>query len=166
MFNISTACWSKVQTCIRPSWCHCHSLSLASVKSRLVLPFWYWLIWVVREKGPLSGCVYINCMLFLAENVQNVEYADNGQASAYPNTTPQKRGWPEVLPVMQFLRPTQGCFSQTHSSSIGWATSAGLTNVSNTHSHERILVVTNQSRKTNTQIHNQYATQLAAWRSG
>ena len=31
--------WSKVQTCIRPSWCHCHSLSLASVKSRLVLPF-------------------------------------------------------------------------------------------------------------------------------
>ena len=35
--------WSEVQTCIWPSWCHCHSLSLASVKSRLVLPFWYWL---------------------------------------------------------------------------------------------------------------------------
>ena len=33
--------WSKVQTCIWPRWCHCHSLSLASVKSRLVLPFWY-----------------------------------------------------------------------------------------------------------------------------
>jgi len=31
--------WSEVQTCIRPSWCHCHSLSLASVKSRLVLTF-------------------------------------------------------------------------------------------------------------------------------
>ena len=43
--------WSKVQTCIWPSWCHCHSLSLASVKSRLVLPFWYWLTWVVLEKG-------------------------------------------------------------------------------------------------------------------
>ena len=28
--------WSEVQTCIWPSWCHCHSLSLASVKSRLV----------------------------------------------------------------------------------------------------------------------------------
>ena len=27
--------WSKVQTCIWPSWCHCHSLSLASVKSTL-----------------------------------------------------------------------------------------------------------------------------------
>ena len=43
--------WSEVQTCIRPSWFHCHSLSLASVKSRLVLPFWYWLTWVVPEKG-------------------------------------------------------------------------------------------------------------------
>ena len=33
--------WSEVQTCIWSSCCHCHSLSLASVKSRLVLPFWY-----------------------------------------------------------------------------------------------------------------------------
>jgi len=33
--------WSTVQTCIWPSWCHCHSLSLASGTSRLVLPFWY-----------------------------------------------------------------------------------------------------------------------------
>jgi len=48
-----------VQTCIWPSWCHCHSLSLASVKSRLVLPVWYWLTWVVLEKGPLNGCVCI-----------------------------------------------------------------------------------------------------------
>jgi len=29
-------------------------LSLASVKSRLVLPFWYWLIWVVPDKGLLN----------------------------------------------------------------------------------------------------------------
>ena len=43
--------WSEVQTCILPSWCHCHSLSLASVKSRWVLPFWYRLSWVVPEKG-------------------------------------------------------------------------------------------------------------------
>ena len=46
-----------VQTCIQPSWCHCHSLSLASVKSRLILPFWYRLNWVVPEKKPLNGCV-------------------------------------------------------------------------------------------------------------
>jgi len=32
-------------------------LSLASVKSRLVLPFWYRLTWVVLDKGPLNGCM-------------------------------------------------------------------------------------------------------------
>jgi len=30
---------------------------LVSVKSRLVLPFWYWLTQVVPEKGPLNECV-------------------------------------------------------------------------------------------------------------
>jgi len=34
-------------------------LSLASVKSRLVFPFWYRLTWVVPEKGPLNGCVCV-----------------------------------------------------------------------------------------------------------
>ena len=48
--------WSEVQTCILPSWCHCHSLSLAPVKSRLVLPFWYRLTQVILEKRPLNGC--------------------------------------------------------------------------------------------------------------
>ena len=50
--------WSEVQTCIWPSWCHCHSLSLASVKSRLVLPFWYRLTRVVSEKRAVV-CVHI-----------------------------------------------------------------------------------------------------------
>ena len=49
--------WSEVQTCIWPSWRHCHSLSLASVKSRLVSSFWYRLTRLVPEKGPLNGCV-------------------------------------------------------------------------------------------------------------
>ena len=31
--------WSEVQTCIWPRWCHCHSLSLASVKN----PDWFYL---------------------------------------------------------------------------------------------------------------------------
>ena len=34
-------------------------LSLASVKSRLVLPFWYRLTRVVPEKGPLNVCVCV-----------------------------------------------------------------------------------------------------------
>jgi len=54
--------WSEVQACTRPSWCHCHSLSLASVKSRLVSPFWYRFTWVVSDKGPLNGCVCV-CVL-------------------------------------------------------------------------------------------------------
>ena len=51
--------WSEMQTCIWPSWCHCHSLSLASVKSRLVLPFWYWPIQVAQDRGSLKGCVCV-----------------------------------------------------------------------------------------------------------
>jgi len=59
--------WSEVQTCIWLSWCHCHSLSLAPVKSRSVLLFWYRLTWVVPEIGPLKRvcvCVFIlaNCL--------------------------------------------------------------------------------------------------------
>ena len=55
--------WSEMQTCTWPSWCHCHSLSLASVKSSLVLSFWYRPTWVVQDKGPLNGCM---CMSVLA----------------------------------------------------------------------------------------------------
>ena len=51
--------WSEVQTCIWPSGCHCHSLSLASVKSRLVFPFWYRLTRVVRDKGLSNVCVRV-----------------------------------------------------------------------------------------------------------
>jgi len=51
--------WSEVQTCTWPSRCHCHSLSLDSVKSRLVLPFWYRLTRVVPDKGPLNRCVCV-----------------------------------------------------------------------------------------------------------
>jgi len=65
--------WSEVQTCIWSSWCHCHSLSLASVISRLVLPFWYRLTWVVPEKGPLNVCVLH--VLFGDTGAENYDYA-------------------------------------------------------------------------------------------
>ena len=54
--------WSELQTCICPSWCHCHSLSLASVKSRLVLSFWYRLTRIVPEKRAVKwvcACAYL-----------------------------------------------------------------------------------------------------------
>ena len=67
--------WNEVQPCIWPSWCHCHSLSLASVKSRLVLPFWYWLTWVVPDKGPLNRCVCICMDIMCKRDVINIPHA-------------------------------------------------------------------------------------------
>ena len=66
--------WSEVQTCIWPSRFHCHSLSLASVKSRLVLPFWCQLTQVVLDKGPLNGCVCVSVCVCTRVRVQ---YTDN-----------------------------------------------------------------------------------------
>jgi len=60
--NWVVGCWhgylsgARCRLAYKPSWCHCHSLSLASVKSILVLPFWYWLTRVVLDRGPLNGC--------------------------------------------------------------------------------------------------------------
>ena len=54
---------------------HTAQLSLASVKSRLVLPFWYRLTRVVPDKAPLSGvCVHVYpfacvCHAFSADNL-------------------------------------------------------------------------------------------------
>ena len=64
--------WSEMQTCVWPSWCHCHSLSLASVKSRLVLPLWYRLTWAIPEKGPLNECMCV-CSLYEFQPVAVVE---------------------------------------------------------------------------------------------
>ena len=44
---------------IWPSWCYGHLLSLVSVKSRLVLPFWYQLTRVVPEKAVKRVCVCV-----------------------------------------------------------------------------------------------------------
>ena len=63
--------WSVMQTCIWPSWCHCHSLSLASVKSRLVLPFSYRLTRVVPDKGPLNGCLCVCWITKMSERVKS-----------------------------------------------------------------------------------------------
>jgi len=40
------------------------SLTLASVKSRLVLPFWYLLTRIVLDNGPLNGCVCVCLCVF------------------------------------------------------------------------------------------------------
>ena len=64
--------WSEVQTCIWPSWYHCHSLSLAPVKSRLVL---------VPEKGPLNGCVCVLPTLFVRSKLRRfLSFSEEFQA--------------------------------------------------------------------------------------
>ena len=49
-------------------------LSLASVKSILVLPFWFWLTCLVLEKGPLNGCV---CVCSEAKNKKLVSSSNS-----------------------------------------------------------------------------------------
>ena len=56
--------WSKVQTCICPSWCHCKSLSLASVKSRIVFPFLVPAHPGSPGKGPLNVCMHV-CIYYV-----------------------------------------------------------------------------------------------------
>jgi len=76
-----SAC-SEVQTCIWPSWCHCHSQSLASGKSSLVLPFWYRLTQVVLDNGLLNGCVW--CVMF---NRATIYYFQPLQSVTWHNNT-------------------------------------------------------------------------------
>jgi len=99
--------WSEVQTCIWPSWCHCHSLSLASVKSRLVLPFWFRLTWVVPEKGPLNGCVCV-CVYY---HKPDIPYTLQWARRCPPKITHSPQGnmvpWAHLTPWAQ---PTQYTF--------------------------------------------------------
>jgi len=57
---INLSVWSEMQICIWPSWCHCHSLSVAPVNpycfTRMVLLFWFWLTQVFLEKRQLNEC--------------------------------------------------------------------------------------------------------------
>jgi len=80
--------WSEVQTCIWPSWCHCPSLPLASVKSRLVWPFWYRFTWVVPDKGPLNRCVYsVGSTPLKSHNIPK------SQSHAMGSTAMRSRDW-------------------------------------------------------------------------
>ena len=93
--------WSEVQTCKWPSWCHCHSLSLASVKSRLVLPFWYRLTRVVLEKGSLNECVLtggqpVHC-------VHDVRVPNDRQAVFHPGPDERRRPPLSLVPARHVL---------------------------------------------------------------
>ena len=86
--------WSEVQTCIWSSWCHCHSLSLAPVKSRFVLPFWYRLTQVVLEKRPLNGCCCCCCPYNTPENlwISTLRHCHHGGVTRLPSLV-TRLGW-------------------------------------------------------------------------
>ena len=48
-------------------------LAVASVKSRLVLPFCYRLSWVVPDKGPLNGYVCV-CVCSTVQLVVDIQF--------------------------------------------------------------------------------------------
>ena len=92
--------WSKVQTCIWPSWCHCHSLSLASVKSRLAVPFWYWLIPVVLDKGPLNQCVCERVCCVLRNSPVLVSFSWSAKSIRMSSKLlPSTNRFPSILPA-------------------------------------------------------------------
>ena len=118
--------WSEVQTCIWPSWCHCHSLSLASVKSRLILPFWYRPTWVVPDKGPLNGCVCVcvclsvfSCtVLFVSisqvigceDRLRNDLYCVKWGVKLYSNQIRQSSAWFEGIFLLFQMRVHCTCY--------------------------------------------------------
>jgi len=96
--------WSEVQTCIWPSSCHCHSLPVASVISRLVLPFCYQLTWVVPE---MCVCVSV-CVWQQLDHIQTICAPRSREI-----TTPTPRhsvftGWMPFLPPSQQCQSTEG----------------------------------------------------------
>ena len=84
--------WSEVQTCIWPSWCHCHSLSLTSVKARLVFPFWYRL--TLGDKGPLNGCVCVCVCVCAGSEAYISTWTTSGNSSEWY--------WPRLASYARF----------------------------------------------------------------
>ena len=99
--------WSEVQTCMWPSWCHCRSLSLASLKSRFILPFWYRLTRVVPDKGPLNGCVCV-CVLCSPEWIV-LSCADSPQMQCDVSSFQTLQMLSLCLAVLWFLSCVQLC---------------------------------------------------------
>ena len=81
--------WIEVQTCIWSSWYHC----LASVKSRLVLSFWYQLTRIVPDNGLLNGCMCLSvqCDTVIEGDCCSVQARFSGNAA-------HSHGYNERLP--------------------------------------------------------------------
>ena len=100
--------WSQVQTCIWPSWCHCHSLSPASVKSRLVLPFWYRLTRVVPDKG-VRVCMCVLAEVYFSTDFLSTSYHIIQTCVQLPSVNFLTITNSGIMPVRNHLNPLSHC---------------------------------------------------------
>ena len=117
---------SEVQTCIWPSWCHCQSMSLASVKSRLVLPFWYRLTRVVMDKGSRAVKRVCVCVSFLnniwqwhrltekLKQFDDINYAKRAsKLYCYTSGDPTECGWDSLVEFGHYRAAEAPCRLQS-----------------------------------------------------
>jgi len=100
--------WSKLQIacmCSMPS--QNPPSSLASFKSRLVLPFWYWLTQVVPEKRPLNGYAVVSFSSDAAAAEHN--YAGTDDKLAEPSYNRDDASTREVVEMSKLPDAQQPC---------------------------------------------------------
>jgi len=79
------------------------TVSQPPVKSRLVPHFWYRLTWVVREKGPLNGCVCVCVCVFRGDVRVGGKCSTIGRPvgrwvlAARINNLASERGWSAII---------------------------------------------------------------------
>jgi len=67
--------WSEMQiVCIRPSWCHCHSLSLCFSKIQIGLPLCYWLTHVVPGQRAVK-CARMRMCVIVTKTLTSLRWS-------------------------------------------------------------------------------------------
>jgi len=78
--------------------------SIMQIGFTFLVPFWYWLTWVVPDKGPLNGCV-LCCAMQEAENDIALVTQDYMYSAAFQGTPLAK----SVLGTTESLRYPADC---------------------------------------------------------
>ena len=88
--------------------CHVSELQLIFRTCYLCVPFWYWLTWVVLEKGPLNGCVCVLPVIMMTVILCTTGFVDD--VCFYMMGCMQKqwdwKTWfkPYVICLVEFIR--------------------------------------------------------------
>ena len=101
--------WSEMQTCIWPSWCHCHSLSFASVKSELALPFWYRLTRVVMLFHTGGAAQLKTRLPMMAETAGSKSKCLSWVLHHSPQQWWTKKGWDQKAIFLNWVDALSSC---------------------------------------------------------